>query len=64
MKPPNLTFYGGRGHTTTNFPLPLLNLNKILTNSTPGKIAFIWHIEHVQTDAIKFERTQIHFNSK
>ena len=20
MKPPNLTFYGGRGHTTTNFP--------------------------------------------
>ena len=21
VKPPNLTFYGGRGHTTTNFPL-------------------------------------------
>ena len=20
VKPPNLTFYGGRGHTTTNFP--------------------------------------------
>ena len=61
MKPPNLTFYGGRGHTTTNFPLPLLNLNKILKNSTPGKLAFIWHIEQVQIDAIKFERTQIYF---
>ena len=61
MKPPNLTFYGGHGHTTTNFPLPLLNLNKILKNSTPGKVAFIWHIEQVQIDAIKFERTQIYF---
>ena len=60
MKPPNLTFYGGRGHTTTNFPLPLLNLNKILKNSTPGKVACVWHIEQVQIDAIKFERTQIH----
>ena len=20
VKPPNFTFYGGRGHTTTNFP--------------------------------------------
>ena len=20
VKPPNLTFYGGRGHTTANFP--------------------------------------------
>ena len=41
--------------------LPLLNLNKILKNSTPGKVAYIWHIERVQLDAIKFERTQIHF---
>ena len=31
------------------------------TNSTPGKVARIWHIERVQLDAIKFERTQIHF---
>ena len=38
-----------------------LNLNKILKNSTPGKVACIWHIERVQIDAIKFERTQIHF---
>ena len=29
----------------------------------PGKVACIWHIERVQIDAIKFERTQIHFFS-
>ena len=39
--------------------LALLNLNNVLTNSTPGKVAYIWHIERVQIDAIKFERTQI-----
>ena len=38
-----------------------LNLNKILKNSTPGKVAYIWHIERIQIDAIKLERTQIHF---
>ena len=38
-----------------------LNLNKIFKNSTPGKVACTWHIERVQIDAIKFERTQIHF---
>ena len=38
-----------------------LNLNKILKNSTLGKVACIWHIERVQIDATKFERTQIHF---
>ena len=45
------------------FPFLFLNLNKILKNSTPGKVAYIWHIERVQIDAIKFERTQIHFFS-
>ena len=30
-------------------------------NSTPGKDAYIWRIERFQIDAIKFERTQIHF---
>ena len=50
-------------HTTTKFSFLCLNLNKILTNSTPGKVACIWHIERVQIDAIKFERTQIHFFS-
>ena len=28
----------------------------------PGKVAYIWQIERVQIDAIKFERTQIHFS--
>ena len=43
--------------------LPPFELNKILKNSTPGKVAHNWHIERVQIDAIKFERTQIHFFS-
>ena len=38
-----------------------LNLNKILKNSILGKVTCIWHIERVQINAIKFERTQIHF---
>ena len=38
-----------------------MNLNKILKNSTPGEIAYIWQIERVQIDAIKFEKTQIEF---
>ena len=44
------------------FSFPFLNLNKtdkILTNSTPGKVACIWHIERVQIDAIRFESTRI-----
>ena len=46
------------------FSFLFLNLNKILENSTPGKVACIWrHIERVQIDMIKFERTQIHFFS-
>ena len=45
------------------FSFLFLKLNKILKNSTPGKVACIWHIERVQIDAIKFERTQIHFFS-
>ena len=51
VKPPNLTFYGGRGHW--------IKCLKII----PGKVACIWHIEVVQTDSSKFERTQIHFFS-
>ena len=35
------------------------NLNKVLKNSNPGKVACFWHIERVQIDAIKFERAQI-----
>ena len=40
--------------------LSLLKLNEIFKNSAPGKVAYIWHIERVQIDASKFERTQIH----
>ena len=40
-----------------------LNMDKALKNSTPGKVAYIWRIERFQIDAIKFERTQIHFIS-
>ena len=43
------------------FSFLLLNLNKIFKNSTQGKVPCIWHIKRVQIDAIKFERTQIHF---
>ena len=43
------------------FSFLFLNLNKILKNSSPGKVPCIWNIEQVQIDAIKFERTQIHF---
>ena len=32
---------------------------KVLNNSTPRKIAYIWHIEQVQIDALKFERRHI-----
>ena len=41
--------------------LHLFNLNKILKNLTPGNVACTWHIERVQIDAVKYERTQIHF---
>ena len=63
MKPPNLTFYEGRGHTDDEFSFLFLSLNNILKNSTPGKVACILHIERVKIEAIKFERTQIHFFS-
>ena len=38
-------------------------MNKAFKNSTPGKVAYIGRIERFQIDAIKFERTQIHFFS-
>ena len=43
------------------FSFIFMKANNILKNSTPGKVACIWHIERVQIDAIKFDRTQIHF---
>ena len=41
------------------FSFLFLILNKIFKNSTPGKVAYIWHIERVQIDVIKFEK--MHF---
>ena len=38
-------------------------MDKALKNSTPGKIAYIWRIQRLQMDAIKFNRTQIPFLS-
>ena len=35
------------------------HVGKVLTNSTPGKVAYILQIERFQIDAKKFERTQI-----
>ena len=43
------------------FSFPFLILNNIFKNSTPGKVAYIWHIERVQIDVIKFERMQSNF---
>ena len=38
-------------------------MDNALKNSTLGKVAYIWRIERFQKDAIKFEKTQIHFFS-
>jgi len=41
--------------------LLFLNIDKVLKNSTPGKIAYSCQIERVQIDAVNFERTQLNF---
>ena len=35
-------------------------MDKALKNSTPGNVTYIWQIEGLQIDAVKFERMQIH----
>ena len=52
-KPPNATFYEGREHKTIIFFLLLLSLDKVLRNSTPGEIAYIWQMGRVQIDTLK-----------
>ena len=42
---------------------PSLFEHNALKNSTLGKVAYNWRIEQFQIDAIKSERTQIHFFS-
>ena len=58
-KSPNATFFWELEQT--NFLSLFLNLDKFLKNSTPGEISYIWQIERVQIDAIKFKRTEIYF---
>ena len=43
------------------FSFLYLNMDKVLNNSTPGKLAYICRIERFQIDASKIERTQTHF---
>jgi len=43
------------------FSVLYLNMDKANKNLTPGKVAYIWQIKRFQIDAIKFERTEIHF---
>ena len=50
VKPPNATICGGREHRTTQIFLFLFELGK-----SPENVAYIWQIEWVPTDAIKFE---------
>ena len=40
-----------------------LNMDKVVKNSTPTKLAYIWRIVRFQIDAIEVERTQIQFFS-
>ena len=40
-----------------------LNLDKVLKNSTPEEIVYIWKIKWVQIDAEEFEGTHIYFFS-
>ena len=55
VKPSNAAFYGEQWGTWTyddEFSILFLNLDEVLKNSSPGKIAYIWQIERVQTGAI------------
>ena len=57
VKPPDVKFCGGRGHTATNCPSSIWTWMKSLKIELP----YIWWIARLQIDAIKFERTQIHW---
>ena len=48
---------GGRNQVTTK------NLNNSLKKSTLGELTYIWQSEHVETMALKFQRTQRDFLS-
>ena len=61
VRPPNATFLWRTWTNDGKFFFLFFLLGKVLKNSTPGGIAYIWQIELVQIDAIKFERAQIYF---
>lgn len=48
-------------NTRRQIPFLFLNPDKVLKNSTPGNVAYIWQIEWVRIDEIQFEKTQIIF---
>ena len=63
VKPPHATFFGDVDIRWSIFLSLFEPGHKVLKNSTPRKFAYIWHIEQVQIDALKFERRQIHLFS-
>ena len=63
VKPPHATFFGDVDIRWSIFLSLFEPGYEVLKNSTPRKFAYIWHIEQVQIDALKFERRQIHLFS-
>ena len=63
MKPPECDVLWRTWTYDDRLSLLYFNMDNALKNSTLGKVANIWRIERFQVDAIKFERTQIHFFS-
>ena len=57
VKPPDVISFLEDIHTQQQILLSLLNLDKVLKNSTPGKVVCIWHIEQVQIGAMKIMPT-------
>ena len=52
--------WSAREHTVMNCPFSS-DLDKLLKNSTPEEIVYIWKIKWVQIDAEKFEGTHVYF---
>lgn len=63
VKPPNATFYGGREHTATTFPLSFLTWIKSLRIQLYEKSLTFDKLNGMEIDSMKIERTQIHFFS-
>ena len=60
VKMPIFTFYGGRKQKTTEVSFSVfINLDIVLSNSTPGELAYIWKGNWIGIIAMKTERTRI-----